>query len=347
MLCRAELVAHYAALSHNAEQRRERAEWREARWRLAVRRQEWWEGERERWERVAEKERERERERESERERERTEGKTEEEVLAASHRSTVSQLPSPLSSPLSPPLSSSPRQPPPLSPPPRQPPPAPDSGEATNEPPASSVPATPSQPATPTPLATPSHPATPTHDYLKPIRGHAPPTTIQYLLHPGVGGADSTGSHTPSGSDSVAPPSTDQQSAHTLRKPVAHAPPTTIQNLLYPVTSADETTPTSLWTPATNDSTAWSISCPPPQPYPLSFPQLGGLIVCVCVCACVRVCVCSQLTAATDEAPQSDLLTPVIGPIPVQNGTETDMLLPLPSLLDRSLSLPLLTQYVP
>ena len=263
MLYRAELVAHYAALSRNAEQRRERAEWREARWRLAVRRQEWWEGEGERWEKVAEKERERwervaEKEREwesegGEREREKTEEKTEEEVVAASHR---------------PPFPSSPRQPPP----------APDSGEATNEAPASLVPATPSQ------LATPSHPATPTHDYLQPIRGHAPPTTIQYLLHPGVGGADSTGSHTPSGSDGVAPPSTDQQSAHTLRKPVSHAPPTTIQNLLYPVTSADETTPTSLWTPATNDSTAWSISCPPPQPYPLSFPQLGGLSVCVCVC---------------------------------------------------------------
>ena len=47
-----------------------------------------------------------------------------------------------------------------------------------------------------------------------------------------------------------------------------------------------------------------------------------------------------------DEIPESDLLTPVIGPMPVQNGIEMNcMFLPLPSLLDHALSLPLLTQY--
>ena len=47
-----------------------------------------------------------------------------------------------------------------------------------------------------------------------------------------------------------------------------------------------------------------------------------------------------------DEIPDSDLLTPVIGPVPVQERIEINcMLLPLPALLDHALSLPLLTQY--
>ena len=46
---RAELVAHYAALGRDAELRRHRAEWREARLRLAGKRRQWLEEEGEKW----------------------------------------------------------------------------------------------------------------------------------------------------------------------------------------------------------------------------------------------------------------------------------------------------------
>ena len=48
IISRAELVAHYEALGREAEKRRLRAEWREARWKLASRRRLWIE--REQWE---------------------------------------------------------------------------------------------------------------------------------------------------------------------------------------------------------------------------------------------------------------------------------------------------------
>ena len=59
------------------------------------------------------------------------------------------------------------------------------------------------------------------------------------------------------------------------------------------------------------------------------------------------IVVCVYYVFLLDMMPQSDLLTPVIGPIPMQNGIGTDnMLHPLSYLLDHSISLPLLTQSV-
>lgn len=167
----------------------------------------------------------------------------EDAVLATSHTSGIS-LPSPSSPPT--------------------PHPPPESDEASAPPPPS-VPATPSQSATPS------------HSSLRPVRSHAPPTTIQYLLHPGVGVADGASDHTPSASHEVVSTKLFDPT-HYLYKPPAHAPQTTIQHLLYPLTSTTEATPTTLQLLTPVASTDTSICCPPPQPYPLAFPRLGMVV---------------------------------------------------------------------
>ena len=90
-------------------------------------------------------------------------------------------------------------------------------------------------------------------------RGQAPPSTIGDLIHYGRGVADQT----------HFPPTI--QTQHNVLSSRGQAPPTTIQNILYHLTS-DEATPPE---PYEATPTIGEFPCAPPQPYTLSYPQLG------------------------------------------------------------------------
>ena len=291
-----ELVAHYEALERKAEKRKWRAEWREARWRLAGRRREWME--RENWETG-----------ETGEEGERGEGSllmaekvtfsddvVIEEVamvntdskLAAERQDADSS--SPLTFVPAENLSS----------------------DGVVDEPSTSLPETRSLlPFKSPPSLVEVHneqgsanlpPAVPVV-----TRGQAPPSTIGDLIHYGRGVADQT--HFPStvqtqqnvlSSRGQAPPTTIQnllyppstigdlihygggvadqthfsstiQTQQNVLSSRGQAPPTTIQNLLYHLTS-DKATPPE---PYETTPTIGEFPCAPPQPYTLSYPQLG------------------------------------------------------------------------
>ena len=97
------------------------------------------------------------------------------------------------------------------------------------------------------------------------IRAHAPPSTIQDIIHHGVGVAD----HTPRDIQTPNPP---PDSRH-LVSSRGQAPPTTIQHLLYPLRQ-EEATPPEMSVPKATP-TLGEFPSAPPQQYTLSFPQLG------------------------------------------------------------------------
>lgn len=265
--CRAELVAHYEALGRDANLRRLRAEWREARLRLTTKRRQWLEEEGERW--------------------------REEELTAAADIAIESH--SSLSSPPPPPcngigLGSDHHS----------------QGESTSGSPAPPwlAPETPPSPPhlSGVALAQDHTPSTATEHLIHygesgsgdggdgggdssdggdggdgsgdsgdggdgsgdggvpppPItRGVPPPSTVQDLLHP-----------------SGDPPDHHRQSSR------GHAPQTTIQHLLYPLNHDHVTaTPTKATpiTPVVSDCNEESVIQYTPEPYPLTYPQLGTL----------------------------------------------------------------------
>ena len=441
--CRAELVAHYQALGQQADLRRVRAEWREARLALTSKRQQWLEGEGERWEKKEEKQEKQEEAEKKEEEEEEEEAKEERGVQNSTFERggredgmSVEHSPSPgeggqLASPSAPAT------------------PSEDTLLETEQQQQqqSSVPALPREPSVPAPQASSgdasssavvSGASSASLPHARSTRGHAPPATIQDLIHPPADGApvphvQSSRGHTPpstiqhllypltsdlpthlataspaapplpppgapvphvQSSRGHAPPSTIQHLLYPLTSdlpthlatasPAApplpppgvpvphvqssrgHAPPSTIQHLLYPLTSdlpthlataspaAPPLPPPGGWPASSEDP----LHMPAPLPYTLDYPQLGQ--------PCSQAvsshvhhytarqwlsawpsfsCVATALVGLADELPQGDLLTPILGPIPVQSGVEADcLLLPLPSLLNHALSLPLLTQ---
>ena len=255
VIIRAELVAHYEALGREAEQRKQRAEWREARWKLASRRREWLENEH--WESretndVGDGVEEREtddvgdeaEERETNDVGDGAEGEVEligdgvvkdvEESKVTENEVSGALLAFDVAADLS--------------------------TVAVDEPHVSP------SPATPQPLAEDKHHHNEqgsTHTPIVPMvtRSQAPPSTIGDLIHHDGGVAN----HQPI--TQLWLPST-QQHALSSR---GQAPPTTIQNLLYPLTS-DKSSPTE---PAEATPTIGEFPCAPSQSYILSYPQLG------------------------------------------------------------------------
>ena len=304
-VCRAELVAHYTAVGRDAELRRLRAEWREARLRLASRRRQWLEEEGERWEREDGKgegerweredgkgEGERWRREDGEGEQGRGQGEEErreetvgdiEDGPGGAEEEVIVHLPSPPLSPGPMPQSS----PPPLS-------------EATcvecTSPVLEEQLASGGEPSLPQPVPAAPHPGAqsthgqPTiHDIIhcresgpdrvgvvnghRSTRGVPPPSTVQEILHP--------------------PPGLPVHHVQTSR---GHAPQTTIQHLLYPLNSVDNCIPAPPTTqercpaPPTTQERC-SLSAPDssvhavherqnaihstPHPYTLTYPHLG------------------------------------------------------------------------
>ena len=205
----------------------------------------------------------------------------------------------------------------------------------------------------------------------QPPRGHAPPSLIKDVLYESDGEAPEGGvvRRTTRGH---APPSTIQDilyATDTLPPPRqlstrGHAPPSKIQHLLYHQWSPDPSLPhpspphppflTNGGKLVVEDS-----SLPPSQPYILDYPELGKLFTSHSLTPSPphltpshphlhtslphTLTLSSQI--AIDKAPQGDLLTSVLGSSPLHHGTEpAHLLIPLPTLLDYSLSLPLLTQ---
>ena len=222
-------MAHYEALGREAEVRRSRAEWREARWRLAGKRRAWMEGENwdvgdegERWglgevvKEVKKKEGEVAEERR---------GNDDDEATTAEYVLGVEDKPQTNHPETS------------------HPPPLLADADYHNEQ---------GPPPPPVPMVT---------------RGQTPPSTIGDLIHYQRGMPNYT-------------PATAQTQNFMTRQnfPLSrkHAPPTTIQNLLYPLTSEKEATPTEALEEAR--PTIGEFPCPPPQPYTLSFPQLGTYV---------------------------------------------------------------------
>lgn len=243
VIIRAELVAHYEALGREAEQRKQRAEWREARWRLASQRREWLENEH--WEsRETDDVGGGAEERETNDVGGGAEGEVEligDEVVKDVEESKVTENEvsgAPLAFDVAAALST----------------------VAVDEPHVSP------SPATPQPLAEDKHHHNEqgsTHTPIVPMvrRAQAPPSTIGDLIHYDGGVAN----HQPI--NQLWLPST-QQHALSSR---GQAPPTTIQNLLYPLTS-DKSSPTE---PAKATAIIGEFPCAPSQSYILSYPQLG------------------------------------------------------------------------
>ena len=255
--CRAELVAHYQVLGQQADLRRVRAEWREARLALTSKRQQWLEGEGERWEKKEEEEEEEEEEAEEKEEAEEEEEEAKEErgvqnsTFERGRREegmSVENSPSPgeggqlasLSAPATP---------------------SEDTlleTEQQREQQQSSVPALPREPSVPAPQASSgdasssavvSGASSASLPHTRSTRGHAPPATIQDLIYPPADGApvphvQSSRGHAPPDGAPVphvqsswghAPP--DGAPVPHVQSSRGHAPPSTIQHLLYPLTS--------------------------------------------------------------------------------------------------------------